>query len=510
MSRAVDFIDKQVNRQVSQLTETRLHIRRLRRLKRAFDILASFWGLFFASPLFLYIAIRIRRESPGPVFFRCERVGKEGKPFLILKFRTMYETPENHNGSRLTVKNDSRVTPFGAWLRETKLNELPQLWNVLVGEMSLVGPRPEDPHFVEQWDEEVKTEVLSVLPGMTSPASVTYRDEENLLGGASVLDDYLRTILPEKLRLDKLYVRHYSFLGDLDTIFMTLATLLPGLRKKRVREDVLFQGPLVSFARRYVSWFVIDTLVAFASISVVSLLWRLSGPFNIGFGRMALIAITLAFIMGLTNALFGLKKISWRYASPTHVFDLGLSTIIGMLIFSLLVLPVLEIHLPINTLVLFGLISLGGFVIVRYRERLITGLASRWIRWRSQNSLMGERVLIIGAGDAGQLAIWLLEKSNLSPAFSVVGMVDDDYRKIGQRFNGYEVLGTTRDIPDIVVQKSIGLIMFAITRVTAKEKDRILKTCHDLNVRLIMVPDLLKVVSEYITRQTREVVESNE
>ena len=114
------------------------------------------------------------------------------------------------------------------------------------------------------------------------------------------------------------------------------------------------------------------------------------------------------------------------------------------------------------------------------------------------------------AGDAAQLAIWLLEKSNLASAFSVVGMVDDDYRKVGQRVNGYEVLGTTRDIPDIVVKKSIGLIMFAITRVTKKEKERILEICRDLNVRLIMVPDLLKVVSDYITRQTREVVQADE
>jgi FlaA1/EpsC-like NDP-sugar epimerase len=192
------------------------------------------------------------------------------------------------------------------------------------------------------------------------------------------------------------------------------------------------------------------------------------------------------------------------------VFDLGLSTVIGMLIFSFLILPFIETQLPINILVLFGLITFGGFVTVRYRERLITGLASRWIRWRSQNSVMGERVLIIGAGDAGQLAIWLLEKSNLSPAFSVVGIVDDDYRKVGQRFNGYEVLGTTREIPEIVVKKSIGLIMFAITRVTKKDRDRILEICRELNIRVIMVPDLLKVVSDYITRQTREVIPADE
>lgn len=484
--------------------------RLLRFLKRTLDILGAFFGLLFLSPLFLFVTYRIKRESPGPVYFRGDRVGRHGKPFKILKFRTMYENPENQNGSRLTVKNDSRITPFGSWLRETKINELPQLWNILVGEMSLVGPRPEDPIFVAEWPEDVRAEVLSVRPGMTSPSSVTYRDEENLLGGSSVLDDYLRTILPEKLRLDQLYVRHYNFLGDLDVIFMTLVMLLPGLRKKKVKEDVLFQGPLVSFARGYVSWFMIDTVVAFAAISVVALLWRISGPFDVGFGRMVLIAIGLAFTMGLTNTLFGLKKISWRYASPTHVFDLAISTILAMLVFSLVGLPLLKVQLPLNTLVLFGLISFGGFVTVRYRERLITGLASRWIRWRSQNSMLGERVLIIGAGDAAQLAIWLLEKSNLASAFSVIGMVDDDYRKVGQRVNSYEVLGTTREIPEIVVKKSVGLIMFAITRVSKKDKERILETCKDLNVHMIMVPDLLNVVSDYILKQTREVVATDE
>ena len=181
-----------------------------------------------------------------------------------------------------------------------------------------------------------------------------------------------------------------------------------------------------------------------------------------------------------------------------------------MLVFSLVGLPLLKVQLPLNTLVLFGLISFGGFVTVRYRERLITGLASRWIRWRSQNSMLGERVLIIGAGDAAQLAIWLLEKSNLASAFSVIGMVDDDYRKVGQRVNSYEVLGTTREIPEIVVKKSVGLIMFAITRVSKKDKERILETCKDLNVHMIMVPDLLNVVSDYILKQTREVVATDE
>lgn len=481
----------------------------LRFFKRLVDILGSGFGLILFSPLFLYIAIRIRRESPGSVYYRGERVGLKGKNFKILKFRTMYENPQNHNGLPLTVKNDERVTPFGAWLRATKLNELPNFWNVLVGEMSLVGPRPEDPAFIEEWPEDVKIEVLSVRPGMTSPASVIFRDEENMLGGSSVLDDYLKSILPEKLRLDQLYVRHYNFFGDLDVIFMTMVMLIPGLRTKKVKEGVLFEGPLVRFGRAYVSWFVVDTIIAFLAISIATLLWRIQTPLDVGFGRMLLLAAGLAFIIGLTNTLFGLKNISWRYASPTHVFDIAISTALALVLFGLLSFPLLSIKLPINLLINIGLLSFAGFVAVRYRERLLTGLASRWIRWRGQSSLIGERVLIVGAGDAGQLAIWLMEKSNLYSAFSIVGLVDDDYRKLEKNINGYPVLGTTREIPEIVANKSIGLILFAITRVSSKERDRILTTCKELPVRLVLIPDLLKVVSDYLTKQTREGTEAH-
>ena len=385
------------------------------------------------------------------------------------------------------------------------MNELPQFWNVLVGDMSLVGPRPEDPVFVEQWPEDVRAEILSVRPGMTSPASVTYRDEENLLIGSSVLDDYLRTILPEKLRLDQLYVRYHTFVGDLDVILTTMVILLPALRSRAIPEHDLFEGPFSTFTRNIFSWFVVDAFVAFVGISLATLIWRIQAPIDVGFGKMMLVALGLAFGLAVMNTLFGLNRIAWRYASPTHVFDLAVSTSIAMLLFALTWVLFPELELPVNLLINFGIFSFVGFIIVRYRERLITGLASRWIRWRSQSTVMGERVLVVGAGDASQLAIWLLEKSNLFSAFSIIGMVDDDFRKVKQRINGYTVLGTTRDIPEIVTSRGVGLIMFAIANLDKKDRDRILALCNDLPARVLLIPDLLKVVSNYFTRQTREV-----
>jgi len=510
MSRAMDFIDRQLANQVKENLPTLKRPWFAFMVKRLMDILCSFFGLLFLWPFFLFVTVRLKKDSPGPIYFRGPRSGKHGKVFQIYKFRTMYERPESYAGNPVTSKDDNRVTKFGAWLRDTKINEIPQLWNILKGDMSLVGPRPEHPDIVAQWSEEVRNEILSVRPGLTSPASVTYRDEEKMLSSTSVMDEYLLTILPDKLRLDQLYVRNFSCVGDLDVIFMTLTMLLPILRKKQLPENTLFEGPLKVFMRKFVSWFFVDAVVAFLAISFIVLIWRTQSPFDIGFVPMLLIAAVLAGGLAITNSFFGLKQISWRYASPMHVLDLALSTSLAMFIFSIVAFVYTDLKLPIPLFVELGLISFGGFVAVRYRERLITGLASRWIRWRAQANSLGERVLVIGAGDCAQLAIWLLEKSNLSTVFSIVGLVDDDFTKLNQRINGYPVLGTVHDLPEIISKKGIGLVMFAINKITDEEKNRILKSCQDLPVRILMIPELLQVVSNYFIQQAKEVKEVNE
>ena len=166
--------------------------------RRTLDILASGFGLLFLSPFFLLVAIILRRDSPGPIFYRGSRAGKNGSEFGIYKFRTMYEHPASYEGPCVTSSDDGRITPFGRWLRDTKINELPQLWNVLVGEMSLVGPRPEDFKIASEWPEDIRNEILSVRPGVTSPASIIFREEEKLLSSNNLMEDYLKKILPSK------------------------------------------------------------------------------------------------------------------------------------------------------------------------------------------------------------------------------------------------------------------------------------------------------------------------
>ena len=510
MGKAINLIDNQISSHTVQESTTLTRPWFSFFLKRIFDILGAFLGLFFLWPIFAYIAVRIKHDSPGPVYYHGPRSGLNNKIFQIHKFRTMFESPESYNGSPVTAKNDKRITPFGEWLRDTKINELPQLWNVLKGDMSFVGPRPEYPAIADSWPEEVRNEVLSMRPGITSPASVIYRNEEDLLSSQSVMDDYLRSILPEKLRLDQLYVRYYSILGDLDVIFMTLTLLLPMWRTSKVTERRLFEGPFSWVLRKLISWLVIDTMVAFLAVSLVVLLWRVSAPLDVGLQRMLLTAIALALGLAITNTLFGVKNITWRYASPIHVLDLALSTLVATLFFVGISAIYSQIHLPAPMLVQFGIFSFFGFVVVRYRERLITGLGSRWIRWRAQSSKLGERVLVIGAGDCGQLAIWLLEKSKLSPLFSIVGLVDDDLRKVNQRVNGIPVLGTMRELPDIVKKKSIGLVLFAINKISPGERDRILNQVHELPVRVLVIPELLDVLSNYFRKQVRKAEVENE
>ncbi len=193
--------------------------------KRLFDILVSLLGLIVLFPLFLLIAIGVKFDSSGTIFFRQVRIGQYGQPFKMIKFRTMVHHAEQI-GRSLTVGNDPRLTVSGRFLRQYKLDELPQLWNVLTGEMSLVGPRPELPKYVALYNNQ-QSRVLQVKPGITDFASIRFRHESELL--AKVADaetHYIETILPEKLSLNLMYIDQANLGTDLKLILMTLKCIV--------------------------------------------------------------------------------------------------------------------------------------------------------------------------------------------------------------------------------------------------------------------------------------------
>jgi lipopolysaccharide/colanic/teichoic acid biosynthesis glycosyltransferase len=178
------------------------------------------------SPLLLVAAASTKLYDGGPVLYRARRIGKDGKPFDLLKFRSMVVNADKI-GAPLTSKNDSRVTPIGRILRKTKIDELPQLWNVIRGEMNLVGARPEDPRYVALYTPD-QSRILAFRPGITSPASVLYRNEEKLINSEDSYTWYISELLPRKLAVDLEYLERQSFLGDLGVIAATMKALLKG------------------------------------------------------------------------------------------------------------------------------------------------------------------------------------------------------------------------------------------------------------------------------------------
>lgn len=194
-------------------------------IKRLFDIGVSCAVLIVLAPLFVLIALAIVLDSGTPVFYRQVRVGRGRVPFRILKFRSMRPDADRHG--RLTVSNDLRVTRVGSFLRRYKLDELPQFANVLMGQMSLVGPRPEVPEFVDEYSPEDAALVLSVRPGITDNASIEFRNENDLLDAAvDPKETYIATILPTKLAYYRDYVRQRSFLGDLKILWRTFGAIV--------------------------------------------------------------------------------------------------------------------------------------------------------------------------------------------------------------------------------------------------------------------------------------------
>ena len=194
--------------------------------KRLFDLLFAFAALLLLSPLLLLLALAIRFDSPGPVFFRQERVGRLGVLFRIHKFRTMRVDAQAH-GLSITVGQDARITRVGHWLRHYRLDELPQFLDVLLGRMSLVGPRPEVPRYVAHYPPALRARVLAVRPGITDPASLAHIDEASLLAAAADPErEYIERILPAKLALQAAYAERATLRSDLGVLGRTLRVLL--------------------------------------------------------------------------------------------------------------------------------------------------------------------------------------------------------------------------------------------------------------------------------------------
>jgi hypothetical protein len=370
--------------------------------------------------------------------------------------------------------------------------------------MSLVGPRPEDPDIAKTWPPAAREEILSIRPGITSPASVLYRDEESLLSSEDVMTTYMQSILPDKLRLDRLYVRNHSFLSDLDILFWTAVALLPRLARERIPEGSLFAGPIYRIVRGYISWFLIDLTVSLIAVTSAGVLWRLFEPIHWGIGHLAVLALSLALLFSAMNAVIGLKQVIWSRATAEDGLILGVTNAFTILL--LLLLNRTGIFqdwfsrppLPPELIMSIGMLAFFGFIAARYRLRVITSFASRWLTWRGANTGFGERVLILGAGEGGQIASWLLRRASLRRTFHVIGMADDDPAKQGMRVDGCRILGSSGDLPSLIRKHDVGVILFAIANLQDSARETLLHFCHKSNVRVVFLSDILGAVQGHL------------
>lgn len=420
-------------------------------MKRTFDVCMAALGLILTAPLLALISVLIKLDSQGPVIFRQVRVGQGFRPFAIQKFRTM---AVNVPGAclPLTVGQDPRITRIGQILRKFKLDELPQLFNVLVGDMSFVGPRPEVPRYVERSRSEF-FEVLTVRPGITDLASLKYIDEAALLAYSSnPEEEYQFKVLPEKLRLAKLYIRHMSLRFDLAIVLQTLLHIarlpvvvftLPEL-KSTVEPPVT--SPWTSLSCFIMRWrkpiIVVLDVILIILANYFAFVLRYDG--SIPEGEIQIFEQTvfaLVAIRGVAFALFGLNEGLWRY---TSIWDL--QNIIGGVLTSTVVFYgwvhwVMDIYsYPRSIFAIDAILLVGLLAGVRLSSRV---LRDRPIFQKKR------KVFIVGAGDAGERVV---REMKTRPVFNCqpIGFVDENVGLLNQRIHGVRVLGTVQDLPKLV------------------------------------------------------------
>jgi lipopolysaccharide/colanic/teichoic acid biosynthesis glycosyltransferase len=448
-------------------------------ITRLLDILVSLLGLLVLLPLLPFIALLIKIDSKGPVFYLCDRVGLNGKIFKMYKFRTMYETPVRL-GPSLSPQGDPRVTTVGLALRRLKLNEFPQFFNVLKGDMTLVGPRPETPDLAAAYPEEAK-EIFTVKPGLVGPNQILGRNEEEFFPrGVDPVEYYLEHILPGKLAVDLQYIRDKSVWRDLKCIFLAAKVVVTGAISKRHlfdnRSQILFllcDAVLCLFSLTLAHYLRYDNLsnpreasLAFFKILPWAVLVRL--PIFMYFGFYNILIRHLSF--------FDIKRV-FQGVTLSSLILTGIAFLFGF-----------TKGFYLNDIFIIRSYARGVFYIdwlclttllIGYRV-----LVRKIYLWRQTNHMSNhdkKRALIWGAGDAGELCLRYLQKEN-NPAIEVVGFIDDDPKKKGKRILGVKILGDRHNLTLLSQLHNVREVFVAIPSASFDELKNILDVCHGFNL----------------------------
>jgi FlaA1/EpsC-like NDP-sugar epimerase/lipopolysaccharide/colanic/teichoic acid biosynthesis glycosyltransferase len=430
--------------------------------KRIMDVLFSLIGLIVLAPFLPLIGLLIKLDSKGPVFYFSDRVGKGMKIFKMFKFRTMIVMPIEI-GERLSPQYDPRVTSFGRFLRRTKINELPQFWNILKGEMTFVGPRPEAPDIAQMYPEDAKR-IFSIKPGLISPATLLGRNEEEAYPpGVDAKKYYIQSILPDKIKLDLKYFENPTLFQDFKLILMgAKETLIGGLNKKYILANdtwlYLILSDIFLISCSYLLMHVSALLVWNLDISSIHPIWNF---------------FTFLFVRLTFNAYFHMYSCLIRYISFSDFFNVFKGVTSGT------VFLVLAAYLTggINTFGFILAIDWACLILFLSVFRLI--LRVYWDETHRRNDdRQRRRILIYGVCDEGNLACRALTTRKYLP-FQVVGFIDDSPEKYGKIINGKKVLGSRHHIKALAKLYRVEEILVANPGIYSDRLEEVLAICRE-------------------------------
>ena len=435
-------------------------------ITRILDIVISSVALLFLALIYPVIALLIKFDSKGPVFYRCDRVGLNGKIFGMFKFRTMYETPVQL-GPSLSPLGDPRVTPVGRILRRLKLNEFPQFINVFKGDMTLIGPRPEAPDLAAAYPEESKV-IFSVKPGLAGPNQILGRNEEEIFPpGVDVVQFYVNHILPRKLPLDLEYINNKSIFKDLKYLFLAVkVTVTEAISRRHLFDN---RSQLAMLAADMFLCLISFSLAHFARFEGINDPWSYQVFYKL-LPFAALIRLPIFLYYGFYHtiirhlSLFDIKRVFLGVVMGSLVL-VGFSFLSGLTF-----LHRFNFGIYGRSVFIMDFCALTTFLI-GYRV-----LLKKWhAQQRAGNGVddQARRVLIWGAGDAGELCLRYLQKQS-DCRYQVLGFIDDDPEKRGKRISGVKVLGNRHHVPMIAKLYKVQEIYLSISSASMHEINQML------------------------------------
>ena len=444
--------------------------------KRLLDLCGALVGLFVLMPLLLVIAIAVKLDSPGPVLFKQLRIGRRGRPFRLYKFRSMY-LHDADKGAPITGGADRRVTRTGWFLRTSRLDELPQLLNVLKGEMSFVGPRPEAPQIVERYTSEQR-QVLEIRPGLTGPTQLVSLDESGELpADVDPTEYYVRHLMPRKVEMDLQYIRTRSFRGDLRILLST---------PLRLGHFVLTRprlGRLPKLTRLLSDLCLIGAATYFAYFA------RFDGDIPRGDMRILILGLPLELMAYAFAFLYlGTFRSIWRYVGVADFWQVAKAIAIGAGL-NAVVMHMIRWPYPRSVLLLTPVFALLLLCASRLTWRSLAPALSA-----GSATAESRRLVIVGAGRTGaSVAREILGTPGLP--YDVVGFVDDAPHLQRAMLHNLPVLGTTDDLHELAAKHQLSEAIIAIRRPTLAELRRIREACSQAGLVFKTLPSLGQLMS---------------